>query len=228
MHKIDGPGATADYKFTEGDPAGGVPATVVTADWLNEIQGELISILAARGIPPVKGTQNQVLTAIQQMIAGAIPSAPADATEAVKGILRLATLVQVKGGTDDTAAITSAKLKAYLSGYLSGQLTITPGAQTVVTHNLGYAPDLGSTEWVFENVVAEAGWSPGEIFDPGTWKATTASTNLTNGAYAYAPTTTQITVGIGNGASWQVPTKTGGTATTITLANWRLRLRITP
>lgn len=70
MHRIDGPGATIDEKFTEGNPATAVPATVVTDDWLNDVQEELISILAAAGISPVKGDQDQVLTAIQAIIAG--------------------------------------------------------------------------------------------------------------------------------------------------------------
>lgn len=65
MHRIDGPGATVDNRFTEGDPVGAVPATEVTDDWLNDVQEELISILAAASITPVKGTQNQVLAAIQ-------------------------------------------------------------------------------------------------------------------------------------------------------------------
>lgn len=67
MHRIDGPGATVDHKFTDGDPVGGVPATVVTDDWLNEIQEEIMSVLAAASIAPVKGTQNQLLGAIRAL-----------------------------------------------------------------------------------------------------------------------------------------------------------------
>ena len=63
MHRIDGPGATVDNEFTDGDPVGGVPATIVMADWLNDVQEELMSILSAAGITPVKGTQDQVLKA---------------------------------------------------------------------------------------------------------------------------------------------------------------------
>ena len=64
MHRIDGPGATVNNRFTDGDPVGGVPATVVTDEWANDVQEELMSILAAAGIAPVKGAQNQVLTAL--------------------------------------------------------------------------------------------------------------------------------------------------------------------
>ena len=65
MHRIDGPGATIDNKFTEGNPATPTPATTVTGDWLNDVQEELMSILVAAGITPVKGVQNQLLQAIR-------------------------------------------------------------------------------------------------------------------------------------------------------------------
>lgn len=78
MHRIDGPGATVDNKFTDGNPASSVPATVVTADWLTELQEEMLSILTAASIAPVKGDQDQVLTAIQAMIAASIPAVSTD------------------------------------------------------------------------------------------------------------------------------------------------------
>lgn len=65
MHRIDGPGATVDNTFTEGDPVGGVQATVVGAAWLNDIQEELMSVLAGAGIEPVKGVRDQVLKSIR-------------------------------------------------------------------------------------------------------------------------------------------------------------------
>ena len=75
MHRIDGAGATVDNKFTDGDPVGGVQATVVTDYWLNDVQEELMSILTAGGITPVKGTQDQVLKAIRTLSVGVIGSA---------------------------------------------------------------------------------------------------------------------------------------------------------
>ncbi len=63
------PGApgTPGY-FTDGNPVGNIPATVVSADWLNAIQDELLSILAAAGITPSKATRNQVLSALDILI----------------------------------------------------------------------------------------------------------------------------------------------------------------
>jgi hypothetical protein len=69
MHRIDVSSATPDHLFTEGSPTAGVPATLVSADWMNDVQEELMSILAAGSITPVKGVQNQVLSAIKNVIA---------------------------------------------------------------------------------------------------------------------------------------------------------------
>lgn len=60
--------------FTEGAPALGTSATVVSADWLNSIQEEMMAFLTAAGIAPVKGTNNQVLTAVKELISEAVPS----------------------------------------------------------------------------------------------------------------------------------------------------------
>jgi hypothetical protein len=75
MHRIDGAGSTVDNKFTEGDPVGGVQATVVTAPWLNDMQEELMSVLNAAAIAPVKGTQDQLLKSIRSLSVGIIGSA---------------------------------------------------------------------------------------------------------------------------------------------------------
>lgn len=72
MHRIDGPGATVDNRFTDGDPVGGIQATIVTDDWANDVQEELMSVLAAAGIAPVKGTQDQLLKSIRKVSAGIV------------------------------------------------------------------------------------------------------------------------------------------------------------
>jgi len=47
----------------------GIPATVVTDDWANDVQEELCNLVENQGITLVKGTQNQVLNAIKSLIA---------------------------------------------------------------------------------------------------------------------------------------------------------------
>lgn len=64
MFRIDSEGATLDNKYTEGDPSLGVPATVVSADWLNSTQEELCAVIEANGIALSKVATNQLNLAL--------------------------------------------------------------------------------------------------------------------------------------------------------------------
>lgn len=76
MHKIDSSTAVSVMPtpnavgtpgwFAHGAP-GGQPYTVVTSDWCNSIQGEILSVLTAAGITPDKTSQAQLLAAIQKV-----------------------------------------------------------------------------------------------------------------------------------------------------------------
>ena len=57
------PAGTPGY-FGRGNPVGGIRPTTLTADWANQVQEELIALLVAGGVTPVKGTNNQVLAAL--------------------------------------------------------------------------------------------------------------------------------------------------------------------
>lgn len=76
MHRIDGPGATAEEQFTQGDPAQAIPATVVTDDWLNSVQEELANVVESTGEELDKAQNDQLLLAIQQIIADTAPGIP--------------------------------------------------------------------------------------------------------------------------------------------------------
>ena len=112
MHRIDGPGATVDNKFTEGDPVSAVPATEVTDDWLNDVQENVCKIIEDAGIALFKGDSTQLKAAVAAMITAAIPSSPPDASETVKGIVELATVAEAVTGTDTLRATTPAGLNA--------------------------------------------------------------------------------------------------------------------
>ncbi|SOE82101.1 hypothetical protein SAMN05446927_5412 [Caballeronia arationis] len=58
--------------FTNGNPATGVAATILDADWFNAVQSELVNVLAAAGLTPTKGTNNQLLAAINTLFASSI------------------------------------------------------------------------------------------------------------------------------------------------------------
>lgn len=71
MQKIgDIPNTRADNngEFTDGNVAGGVPPTILPAEWFNTIQRELISILTAAGIDPDSAKFDQVSTAVSKLI----------------------------------------------------------------------------------------------------------------------------------------------------------------
>lgn len=112
MHRIDGPGATVDNKFTEGDPVSAVPATEVTGDWLNAVQEEIAAVIVSAGLTLNKANNAQLLAAITQKITAAIPASPPDASTTVKGLIELATDPEVQAGADTQRAITPASLKA--------------------------------------------------------------------------------------------------------------------
>lgn len=64
MFRIDSPGATVDNRFTEGDPSLSVPATVVSADFMNHVQEEIIKLIEEMGIAPDKGNEGQHYSAL--------------------------------------------------------------------------------------------------------------------------------------------------------------------
>lgn len=59
MFRIDSSGATVDNRFTEGDPALSIPSTVVSAEWLNNVQEELVKTIEEMGIGLDKLQENQ-------------------------------------------------------------------------------------------------------------------------------------------------------------------------
>lgn len=107
MHKIDGPGATTDNKWTEGDPSTSTPATEVTADFMNAVQGELVEVITHYGIQLDKADNTQLRQAIQQAVSNA--SIP-DATTTAAGKIQIATQSEVNAGTASNVAVVPSTL----------------------------------------------------------------------------------------------------------------------
>lgn len=80
MHRIDSDGATVDNKFTEGNAALSVPATVVSAAIMNDIQEELCNTVEGLGITLVKGNQTQLMAALLELAKRGGRAAPIVAT----------------------------------------------------------------------------------------------------------------------------------------------------
>ena len=73
MHRVDVPSAAAGGLFTEGSPAGGVPATIVPADWLNDLQENVAQAIELSGIPLAKGDYTQLYAAILARAGALLP-----------------------------------------------------------------------------------------------------------------------------------------------------------
>ena len=107
--------------FTDGNPATGVSATILPAEFMNMLMMENLNVLSAGGIAPVKGQYNQLALAIAKIVQS---GAAGQASETAAGILKLSTNPQAIAGTDDTTAITPLKLAQKLANYI-GQATET-------------------------------------------------------------------------------------------------------
>lgn len=197
MHRIDGPGATVDNKFTDGDPVGGVQATVVTDDWLNAVQEEVARVIENAGIVLSKSKNGQLLEAIDLKVTSAIPSPPPDASTTVKGIVELATDTETQEGTDAAKAVTAAGLASVLSGKQDADATLSALAELAVAANkLIYA--TGADTFATTDLTAFA------------------RTLLDDADAAAAKATLQITEPLGVGQSWQDVTAIRALGTTYT------------
>ena len=74
--KIDTTVGLYNGKFTDGNPAGGIPASKDPSSWANNVTDELLAILAAASITPNETVSNQVVTAIQELITSTSARSP--------------------------------------------------------------------------------------------------------------------------------------------------------
>lgn len=117
MDRINHSTATPDRKFTAGSAAGAIPATIMTAEWPNMVQEELVNLVLAAGLVLDPTDDTQLAQAVQALIADHVITVP-PASEAEAGIIKLATLAQVLAGvgggsvTPETLATRLAALPA--------------------------------------------------------------------------------------------------------------------
>ena len=118
MHKIDTPDATRDGRFTEGDPTVPIPATTVSADWLNAVQDEVLAVLSAAGLAPAKNNNAQLLAALKKIVGtvNALTATRLETARAIDGVPFDGTADIHHYTTCATAAGTAAKTAA-LAGF---------------------------------------------------------------------------------------------------------------
>ncbi len=109
MYKTDASGNVGN-EFSESGSS-----TRVDAAFMNELMYEIINVLVAASIAPVKGTRTQLRDSINALIAasGGVP----DATTATKGKVQLATDAQAITGSSTSLAIVCSSLTAVLALY---------------------------------------------------------------------------------------------------------------
>ena len=71
MHRIDTNGSVEGL-FQEGNPNTGQQATQLGAAWFNDFQENILGVLAAAAIGPVKGDWTQLADAIVALVAGSV------------------------------------------------------------------------------------------------------------------------------------------------------------
>ncbi|WP_221179052.1 hypothetical protein [Pseudomonas brassicacearum] len=128
MHRIDGPGATVDHLFTDGDPVSGTQATMVTDDWLNDVQENIISVLLAAGVTPVKGRSSDLLDSLRKL-----------STSVVGGALN-ARMTVASASASATLTADEVVVKSALGG---AAWTLSVFNKTI---NLGAAPGPGGMD----------------------------------------------------------------------------------
>lgn len=174
--------------WTEGNPALGVPATLIRASWLNMVQSELRNVVVAAGLTPSKTVYNQVLSAIQMLtqngasiigatsgtadaIIGTFSPVPASATNGAPLMIRaaLANATATPTFTPNSGVITPAVIVK------GNNLPLVAGDIAGAGHWLELQWDATLSRWVLQNpangVVAARGYTQG---------ATTATTSGTS------------------------------------------------
>jgi hypothetical protein len=94
--------AQGTAKFWTNGVPGEVAPTVFDADFMNNLQMEILNVIINAGIEPSKASQTQLWEAISAVVTGDVPTA----STTVAGILKLATLALANAGVDTATAMT--------------------------------------------------------------------------------------------------------------------------
>ena len=126
MHEIDGSGHI-DNQFTEGDPTSGIPTTVITGDWLNAVQNELVNAIENAGLTLDKEDNTQLL---QAMIAKIASNGRVQKSIYIKGLLTTSPdLIKFLAGIDGNIK----EIGAAIDDGTSATLVFTNNGDTVAT-----------------------------------------------------------------------------------------------
>jgi len=126
MHRTDADANVAN-QFSDGDPAVPRQGTLIDAAWSNAVQEEIVGVIADAGIPLVKGTWTQLLSALK---ASFLYKTGAQAFAGVKtfsdGIV-VSALSSFAAGVTFAAGITVQAYSSFTKGLISAGTAGTPG-----------------------------------------------------------------------------------------------------
>lgn len=147
MQKIGNiPNTRADNngEFTDGNVAGGVPPTILPAEWFNTIQRELISILSAAGITPDSNKFDQVSKAVSKLITDGGFLKTVNNLSEIKdaGTAAQAAALKNLGSSDGTLNGRLLNIQVFNA---AGQYTPTPGMKFILAHMIGGGGASGGT-----------------------------------------------------------------------------------
>ncbi|HAE76471.1 MAG TPA: hypothetical protein DCG73_01370 [Morganella sp. (in: Bacteria)] len=163
MQNLMPPIDTTDHAFHDGDPTTGQLGTIVTAAWLNDVQGatrdiqaEIIAVLTKAGIQPNPQKQNQLAEAISQIIGSGGYATSGDLTLGLSKKIDKADIAQQLG--NDTTKVPSLQLvttelgkKASVADANSKLAKDKNGAdipdKEAFIGNLGFEASIGATGW---------------------------------------------------------------------------------
>lgn len=206
MHRIDGPGATVDNKFTDGDPVGGVQATLVTDDWLNAVQEEVVGVIESTGAVLDKVTNTQLLAAIRAL--NAARSGSAGGFTLRNKLINAHYALNQRGYVSGTATATT-------NQYTLDRWRVNVSGQNLVFSTAAYLAVLtapaGGISQVIEGVNIEGGtyvlsWI-------GTATATVNGSAITKGGTVSLPAGTNATVAFASGTVSAPQLELGSVAT---------------
>lgn len=131
--------------FHGGDPSRGIPGTIVTAKWLNDVQEELVNVITSVGIT-LGDDQGQLLAAINRLIANAVGNSTA--LQIVQNIptSNIGDAVKVLSMLRDFYWRTVGAFNGYVSAEL-GHYILSPSAQAVPGAVLADGRNLSKSDY---------------------------------------------------------------------------------
>ncbi|KQZ80637.1 hypothetical protein [Pseudomonas sp. Root562] len=120
-------------KFADEDPLGGTPGSLIPAQWGNAVTEELLAVIQAAGLAPDEEDNDQLLQAINQLLAGATP----EATATVLGLVKQATQAEAEDGTDTKKSMSPVRVHQAIAKKTAAVVISTIASKVLVANDLG-------------------------------------------------------------------------------------------